>query len=821
MTRLSRARAAIVVVVQESRYAARELRRGLGMALLASVLLGVTIGGVGALASVSWALIWRPVALAGADRLITVFPESSTGTSLGFPFPTLAMFTERQRALESFCGLSRAVMRVELGDSITAVAAEGIPGACHAQWGVRPLYGRLMTEAESPSDGTPERVVLVSEAFWRRALGANPDAIGRTLRVEGAPLRIIGVTPASYRGLTVDEAPALSVPLILVSTLQNVIDRALWGIGRLPPGVAPEAAEAALNAGWREIWDLTNPLPPPPARQNTFGRLRVESLATGFSDLRTRYRQPLVALIGLAVALLILACLNVGALLLARTVARADVLAIQLALGASRGRLASRLLVEASLLMAAAFAVAWPVAWAISQWMAASVWTNPRALTLRTTPDLTMVLLMAALAALSAVAITVPRLLHVALSRLAIEGSGQRVSSYRAAGWRRALTACQVGASVVLLFSAGLFWINLQRIRGVDAGYQADTLMWTRIEPRPGTLRRDRPDAHLRPILDALRTAGLGNAGYSVRFPNVDVTQGQSRVARRRDDGVTVEGQAIYEVASPGFFEAIGVRIQRGRDFSWQETDTQPAVAIINASLAERLWGDDDPIGQRIIQGRAPSQREATVVGVVADASPGDPRLMGVPIYYAALPQAPNLGNTPYLLLRHDGRPDFAERLRSAISQSSRHYIARVEALDVQIERLLVRDRLLARLSLAFALIGLAVCAIGIYALLAHAVASRTRELGVRMALGATRQRIVLSVGGESGGLLAIGIAAGVPLALAAGRDVQALLFGVSSTSPVVALAAVAVIAGVGLLATAIPALRAARCNVQQALRHE
>ena len=270
--------AAMLIVAQESRYALRELTRALGSASMASVLLGMTIGGVGAFASVSYALIWRPLPLADADRLVAIYPVSPSGVSLGFPFSTLALLAERQRGLESLCGFARGAMRVELGETVTTQSIEAITGACHTQWAVRPRYGRLMTEAESPLDGKAEPVILVSHAFWQRALGARPDAVGQTLRVEGVPMRIIGVMPPDYRGLYVDEAPSLTVPLILVSTVQNVVPRALWAIGRVRSGVTPASAEAALNVGWREIWDLTNPVPPPPARPNTFGPLRVESL---------------------------------------------------------------------------------------------------------------------------------------------------------------------------------------------------------------------------------------------------------------------------------------------------------------------------------------------------------------------------------------------------------------------------------------------------------------------------------------------------------------------------------------------------------------
>jgi predicted permease len=518
-------------------------------------------------------------------------------------------------------------------------------------------------------------------------------------------------------------------------------------------------------------------------------------------------------------ALLLLACLNVGALLLARTVARAEMLAIQVALGASRRRLACRLIVDASLLLTAALLVAVPVAWGISRWMASSVWTSTRALSLDATPDVTVLSLMVVLASACVIAITAPRLLHVAVSRFTIEGFGQRVSSFRAARWRRALTVSQVAASVVLLFCAALFWINLQRIRDVNTGFLADALIWTRLEPLPGTLRRDAPDAHLQPILEAMQAAGLGEAGYAVRFPTVDLSQGRSVVARR--GGSPIETPAIFDVVSPGFFTAAGIDVLRGREFTWHDAPRQPHVAIVNASLASSLWGADDPIGQHILLGRPPSQRDATVVGVVADASPGDPRLMGVPMYFTALPQSPNLASTANLVVRHSGGPSFAERLQSVVAQASRHYPTRIEPVDAQLERLLVRDRLLASLSFVFALIGLTVSAIGIYALLAHAVAARTRELGVRMALGATRKRIVVSVGREGAWLMAIGVAAGTPLALGAGRAAQALLFGISPASVAVLGSAIGVIMLVGALAIAVPALRAARCNVPQALRHQ
>lgn len=804
-------------------HAVRQLRIEWRFTLVVTGLLGISIGAVGALYSLTRALVWRPLPIAGVERLVALYPVTSIGTSLGIPYSTLAALDSHQQTLEHLCGFTRGSLRLETIDGISTQPMEAVTGRCYEQWGVRAVSGRLIGEADAPLLGDALPVVVVSFAFWQRLLGSDPAAVGRTLKIEGVALTVIGVTPPGFGGLFADQAPALTIPLSLLPKLvPNVIPRALWAVGRLRPGTPVLAAQAELNSNWRQIWESTNPPGPPGSRPVAFAPLKIDPLGTGFSDLRQRYRDPLVFLSCLGTVLLSLVSLNVGALFLTRTIGRTQDMAVQLALGADKRRLLCRIVGETVLLSVAALCAGAPLAWWFSQLIANNIWTGSLPLTMRVTPDGSVLAGMAALSAGSGLLMFVPSLFYVRHSGLTLDASAQRATSFRTSRLTRVLVAVQVTASLVLLFCATLFFMNLRAIRNVDPGFVSDGLLWTRLEPLPAARRDSNAGIYLRQVIETVSATGkASDVAFALRFPTADVSVPPIPVAHVRGETDQAEIGAIFDLVSPEFFSTTKIAFLQGRTFSWQDTPTQPNVAIVNASLASRLFSAKDPLGQQIRVGRPPGGRTATIVGIVADASPGDPRLTGTPVVYTPLLQQPVFAAAPYMLVRATSGQDIFSVLRASIGGLGRHFIVNVRSADEQIERLLIRERMLVRLSAAFAGLGLLISALGLYATLSYTVIRRGRELGVRMALGATERRLVVMLSAEGMSLVLLGILIGLPLALGAGNTTRALLFHVSPLSPRPFFAASGLIVIVGLLACVIPSSRAANREIARALRDE
>jgi predicted permease len=814
------------MILHELRLAVRHLLRTPRFSIVVVATLAVALGGTGALFNVLHALVLRQLPVERPDRLVAVYVGQGQGLG-GTTMPTLAELTARQGVVQDLCGTVRGSIRVvEVAGARQKRPAEGLTGRCYQLLGVQPFLGRLLADDDAPILGDAKPVAVISYRFWESVLGRDPNVIGSTLRVDTLPLTVIGVTPPGYHGLNRDEPPDLTLPLQLVWKLGGTATpMALHMVGRLEPGTSVEQARAHLKTLWPGVWKATNVVPAdrPLPESATAAFLQVEPMATGFSTQRFTYEQPLYALVGLAALLLLLTSINVGGLFLARTIAREHELQVQVALGAGRLRLALQALGEGVILSVAAAGAALPLTWWISRAVATTIWTAPRPMTMTVDPNATVYAVIALATFIVGVVVSLPPIVLVLGRRWQIL-SGQDRSVFAAtARWRRGQIVGQVAASLVLLFSAALFARNLSAIRSLEDGYDAANLHWGRLDLVIGAPRTIDQTAYLRQLIDDVSSIPqVSDVALSNYFPTVERRMMTVPIEFTKGDappGAPAElSTGPADMVSPGFFRTIGLPILQGRDFTWQDTVGRPRVAVINKTFAERMFPDGSWINRRV---RARSRNlTVEVIGIAADASPGDRRINGVPLMYIPFLQEPSFANAPILLVRSAAGgilPQVSERL----AQRGRHEIPNLQTIEAQTERTIVRERMLASLGRAFAALGLVIGALGLYGLLAYAVTQRKRELGLRMALGATGPRLITMVVREGLLLAAIGVAVGLPLAVATGRAARSLLFNVSPVDAASLLLSAGILLAAAFLASYIPASSAARIDLSEALRQD
>jgi putative ABC transport system permease protein len=805
------------------RYVLRRLARTATGSLLVTASLGLAVGGAGSLLSVFNALVVRTMRVPESQRLVAVYPANGNARYL-IPAPTLVELTRRQTVFDQVCGLSLGALQVELGGTLSRHESESLTGTCYQMMGLHPFLGRLIDARDAPLQGASPRVVVISYRFWRSDLAGDPDVIGKTLTVQTVPLTIIGVTPAGVGGFDADQAPDVVVSLGLQAELiGGQIPSAIYVIGRLRDGVALTQAAAEMRAMWTNVWASTNPVPAGqrPSRAGTLEALRVESIARGMSRVRDTYAEPIVFLLILAGLLVALACVNVGGFLLARVNARQRELAIMAAIGARLSRLLLDVALEGLLLGAGACAIAIPVAWATSRLFNTLTWTGSLPTSLETTPDAWVFLAIGAAAAAAGVGISLPALAFVRFAHASVSSGLARNETRTASRWRRALIVGQVGLSTVLVFAAGLVARNLESLRELNPGYQPSSLLWTKLELPLGKPRTIDQAAYYRPLLAQLAAVpGITGVALSSTFPSTQLYQvvGLTPVRRVGAEPGVADVSGMFDYISPGFFSTVGVPLDAGRECDWTDVVGHPPVVIINRALQTRLFPTGDAVGARIQMG---TSAEATIVGVVPDVSSGDFRLRDLPEFYSCAFQSPQYVNAAVLVLRTSGPNPSSTAVKQVIESAGRHHVPWVRTIAEEMNLFWRREQALASVASAFGTLSLLISGLGLYALLHQTVNARQRELGVRMALGASGSRLLLMVLRDGARLALIGAAVGIPLALAAGRAAKALLSGLLPYDVRSIEIALAVLTATALLATLRPALSAARTRPSDALRAE
>ncbi|MGB7759967.1 MAG: ABC transporter permease [Bryobacteraceae bacterium] len=824
---------------RDLRYAMRMLRRNPGFASAAVLSLGLGIGANTAIFSLFDAVVLRPLPVANPRQLVqftNTLPLWDTGSrnaSSLFAWPQLERFQAQSKTMSGIFG-GTGLGRLAVGFHGVTGLADG--DACTDNFfsvlGIAPQYGRFFSAGE---DRSRAAVAVIGDSYWRDRFGADPAIIGAAITVNQVPFTVVGITPREFSGISVGNGPDIWVPLYALDRLAP--DSRRWTdpfsswltiAGRLGPGVSRERAQAELDVISRQVLAEQLSASELGSIENVRhfvrdGHLALRPAATGVdSGLRDRYALPLKLLMWVAGIVLLVACANIANLLLARASSRRREIAVRMALGATRGRLIRQVLTESTALALIGGALAVPLAWWGGLLLVRMISTGESPMPLAVAPDLPVFAFTAAVSLLAGFLFGLAPALrgtHVDPGPVMKEGTHH-------AGWRsraldRILVVAQVALSVVLITGAGFFARTLQKLWNVNMGYDRENVLMLSVDARLAGYRSDRAGTVYREILDKLRTLPrVKSASASVVRPVEDQFHLVDRV--NEVDGRALPDQSAIRVewnsTSPGYFSTVSTPLLAGRDFDARDNQTAPKAVIIDASLARSAFPNQDPLGHKL--------GEATVVGIVKDARLNGAREQPGPVLYYPLfqhgPEQEYRWGFVSFELRYGARSTLVDEARRAVASVDPNVpVFQARTLRAEAERSLLKERLLATLSTFFGALALLLACVGLYGLMACAVARRTAEIGIRLALGARRGHIVWLVLRETLWLSLAGIAAGVPLALWAARYAESDLFGISPADPVTIAATVAALTGVAMLAGYIPARRALRIDPVMAVRYE
>lgn len=793
-------------ILIDLRYAVRVLARSPGFTMASVLVLALGIGASTAVFSVVDNILFRPLDLPAADRVIAICETHPSLENCASATPTLLDFDARSRSFEAM-GAARSwpyFLGTEDGGRPISVGF-----AVHRYFealGLEAARGRLIRPADSPPDGSG-RVAVVRHGFWQRELGGAPDVLGRTILLDDEPYRIVGVLPPDA---FIPRLDWLEVWIPLPWDPTRAEDRNWRGFGtvaRLGAGVDENAAEAELEAirsGLAEAY-------PEDLRGWGVEIMHMRDLLVGDT------RPVLLIFLGAVGAVLLIVCVNMASLLLTRATAREKELAVRSALGAGRGTLAAQLLAESTVLaLLGGLGGAVVAFWATDLFLFLAppgvprieeVVVDGRILGFTLAVSATTGFLFGLVPAARARRVEISQVLRGGRS----PGSGQM-----ARRTRRLLVVGQLALAVMLVTGAGLLYRGFSGLLEWDPGFETENLITFSVFFPPGP---ERP-AWFRQVEEGIRAVpGVTSVGMVSAGPLFGGGDGQVSYFIEDADWTLAEAPSVaWFDAGPGYFETLGVEVVGGRTFSEADgPEAAMAVAVVNETFARRHWPDGSPLGQQVRL----AELEATVevIGVVRDVPPFDPTAPPSPELYLSNRQT--LRGFPYVVVRTAIEPGaVVEPVRAAVESVHPDLDpSQVRTMEELVANQLVRPRFNALLVGLFAGVALLLGAVGIYGVVAYGVELQRHEIGVRMALGAGRARVVARVLGDGLRLLVVGVILGAGATLATGGLLTGLLYGVPPTDPWTFAATVAVLLLVGSAATLIPALRASRTDPQDALR--
>jgi predicted permease len=825
-------------------YAFRTMRHNPVFTAVVVVTLALGIGANTAIFTLVDAILLRPLPVSEPDELVAIGDPTRVGSmSMGSPradlfsYPLYRDVRERQRAFTGVLAsgrIRRLDVRVSGSPSDDAEHPRGryVSGNYFDVLGVPAAVGRTFGSEEDRAPGASP-VVVISHGYWTRRFAADRAAIGRTVTIDGVPMTIIGVAQRGFAGEIVGSSIDVWVPLtmqpVLMSTRPWLEDRSVsWLLlmGRLAPGVSIDQARASITTITKQVlgeYERTSPeLASGPGLE-----VPVSSGAKGFSGIRSEFRVPLLTLMAGVGLLLLIVCANVANLLLARAAARTREMSVRIALGAARRRLVRQLLTESLLLALLGAAGGLTIAWWGSRLLLALAGDGGSTIPLDLRLDLPVLAFTAAISVLAVVlsglvpALRASRVDLAASMRAharAVGSSGTGGRSSLSGG--KMLVASQVALSLLLLTGAGLLVRSLRLLQETELGVARDRLLITTLDVRS----RGYDDARLAALTREL-TARLE------RLPGVAaVTYSENGIFSGVESNVTVavpgfqassseDSVANSDNVGPGYIRAIGARLLQGRDLTPRDIEGAPPVALVNETFARHYFPNASPLGKWALFDSV----RAEIVGVVADVR--HQGLRDAPVRRVYFPYF----NTPIgpIVLHFEVRAtDDPARLSAAVRREIAAVdpalpILAIDPLTQLIRQSLREARLVTRLTATFGVLALLLAAVGLYGVMSYAIARRTGEIGLRVALGAQPRDVVRMVLLEALSVVAVGVAIGLPLGLAALRLLRSQLYGVGVADPVAMAVALAVLTLTALAAVLVPASRAARVAPLVALRQE
>ncbi|HZI17771.1 MAG TPA: ABC transporter permease [Pyrinomonadaceae bacterium] len=804
---------------QDLRYGLRTLAKNPGFTAVAVIALALGIGANSAIFSVVNTVLLRPLPYKDPDRLVVVWEDRSKN---GYPRDTPAAgnyvdWRDQNQVFEGMAAVANQSFNLTGSGEPERIDGRNVSAGLFPLLGVEPQLGRgFLPEEDQPGAG---RVVVLSHGLWQRRFGADPSIVGRELTLNGVSHTVVGVMPAGFQFPTPEDQ--LWVPIAFTS--QEAANRGrhyLQVFARLKPGVGMEQAQAEMNtisARLQQQYPNTN---------TNVGAAIVPLHEQLVGDIRPA----LLLLLGAVGFVLLVACANVANLLLARAAARQKEVALRVALGANRARLLRQFLTESVLLALLGGAVGLLLAlWGVNllrAFMPEGV-SQARAVAVDARV-LGFTLLVSVLTGLAFGLVPALQASRFNLNETLKEGGRDAAGGRRGGRVRSALVVMEVAVSLVLLIGAGLLINSFLRLRSVDPGFHTENLLTMKVVlPQTKYPDQARRTAFYNELLERVRSLpGVKSAAVATNLP---------LTFKGNAIGVSIEGQpdpgpgqrpsVVTRVISPDYFRTMGIQLSQGRQFGDHDRVDSPAVAVISETAARRFWPGEDPLGKRLTPGAAASADPddwITVVGVARDVRQFELDAEPKPQMYLSYQQA-SFFEPRDLVVGTEVEPlSLAGAVRQAVWSVDRDQpVSDIRSMEDILSASVARQRFSTLLLAVFAGVALVLAAVGVYGVMSYTVAQRTREIGIRLALGAQRRDVLRLAVGQALRLVLIGVAVGLAGALMLTRVMSSLLYGVSATDPATLIAVPLILAGVALLASYIPARRATRVNPLIALRYE
>lgn len=811
------------------RYALRLSRKSPGFTAVALVSLALGIGANTAIFTLFEALVLRelPVREPGALFQIVGVTPGREGAQGSFSYPTFQFFREKASMFSHMFTWSSRKIEAGEGEGMDWIAADLVSDDYFVGLGAAPLLGRTLAD-----EGQQPAVAVLSRGWWRRRFDSDPAVLGRTVRLAGIPFTVVGVMPEGFFGAVVGSSPDVFLPLSGLTTLnpgsRSLTQRnASWlpMLGRLRAGISEAQASAGLEPLWASMMDEAAALDGEGKVPDWFRRLegRLRPAYNGVSNMRQRFQGPLRVLGGVVVLVWLIACLNLSNLMLARTVKRQREIALRLAVGAGRGRLLRQMLTESLLLATAGTGLGMLFAFWTSRLLTLWLSTNRDAVSLDIRANSTVLAYTAATTILTTLLfglLPALRTLRSSVQPLLKEGTHQIAGAGAAS---RSLLVVQVALSLLLVAGATVFLRTLQNLLAVELGFDADRVLVASVDPGRVGWKGETAAGFYRDLESRLRAVpGVEAVSFSSLTPIQsccwwDVLGVEGYTARAGERLNT-----FMNSIAPGFFRTMGQRMVRGRDFDERDAASSRPVAIVNRSFARRFFRDGEALGRTISLPPAYKASPMEIVGIVEDARYRDLRGTTPLGAYFPIAQAPDRPSSLEVLVRTPGAPlALAPAVRQQVHSFHPAMPVRFRSLAQELDGILTQERLLALLSAFFGAVALALGAVGLYGIVSYSVTRRTGELGVRVALGASRASVLWLVMRQSLGLVSIGLAIGCAAVFRLTGFVQNLVFGVQPAGAATLATAAGVLSAVALLAAWLPARRAAGVDPVRALRYE
>jgi predicted permease len=827
--------------------ALRTLFRAPFVTVVAIVSLALGIGANTAIFSLYNQMLLRPLPVHQPAELVNLSapPPKPGSTSCNIAGNcdqvfSYAMFRDLERAQTVFTGIAAhreiGVNLSARGETINA-SGTAVSGSYFPVLGIQAAVGRLFTTDDDKTIGEPHAVVL-SHAFWTTRFGADPNIVGQPLTVNGQAMTIIGVTPRGFEGTTLGSRPRVYLPITLYGRLQpnfNGFDdrRRYWAylFARLEPGVTVDQARTALNVPYNAILnDVEAPLQKGMSEQ-TMARFRartvgVEPGARGQSSVTEEAFAPIMMLLGVTAFVLLIACANIANLLLARGAARVSEMAVRLSLGATRRQLIRQLLTESCLLALFGGIAGILVAhWTLDGMLA--LLPSEAADTVQATLDPQVMVFAAVLTLGTGLLFGLFPALHSTRPDLIASlknQAGQPSGARAAARFRTTLATAQIALSMALLVSAGLFTRSLLNVSRVNLGLTPENVITFRVSPELNGYTSERSRQLFERLEDELAAIPGATGVSSALVPLLTGSNWGSSVAVEGfQAGPDTDVNSRYNEIGPAYFQTLGMTLLAGRDFTRADQLGAPRVAIVNEEFARKFNLGRDAVGKRMNNGSGrESALDTEIVGLVKNAKYSDVKDPVPPLFFRPYRQDEQIGVISFYVRTGLDAEQFLANIPKVVARLDPNLpVQELRTLPQQVRENVFLDRFISVLSAAFAVLATLLAAVGLYGVLAYTVAQRTREIGLRMALGAAPERVRRMILRQVATMTAVGGAIGLSLAVAIGTLAASLLYQLEGWDPAVLTTAAAALVVVALGAGLIPALRASKIEPMRALRYE